>query len=428
MNSGEEKITLDRSTFKVLASETRIEILKSLDRSQKTVSDLAREMGMNKATLFQHLEHLRRVGLVKRLDGVHRKIKKRSHPLSGEEVVGERKWVYYRLTWKGRNILHPERVRIAIMLGTVGILAAVILVVMAVNVAPPSEGPVGVKGDVQGPQILWEPSKPGASLTVNVHLSDQSGVDGSSVYMVYAPSQKRYIERPESMGWHPMPYTYSSSSGTVHAALDSSVLEPARGMFIHLYIRVSDIIGNTNESYYAVYIPEPDAPDLSVHWKGLERTPEGWALNFTVSNVGSAPADSFKVSLSGVSPEELNLRYSEARSGGWIVDLKEVPGLSPGENLSLNIAIAEMVRVSATEVYLVADIENTVAEMDEGNNLAAWNLSEYPEFTGKGLPSRGYDGGGPLRSESAKGGAAPDMTLVMVLGAAVVAYAIRRAS
>ena len=44
------KITLDRETFKVLASETRVGILKNLDEKQMTVSDLARAMDMNKAT------------------------------------------------------------------------------------------------------------------------------------------------------------------------------------------------------------------------------------------------------------------------------------------------------------------------------------------------------------------------------------------
>jgi DNA-binding transcriptional ArsR family regulator len=73
------KITLDRKTFKILASETRVGILKRLDKRQMTVSDLARTMNMNKATVFEHLEKLIDAGLIKKKED-------------------ERKWVYYSLT------------------------------------------------------------------------------------------------------------------------------------------------------------------------------------------------------------------------------------------------------------------------------------------------------------------------------------------
>ena len=63
---GSGKITLDKETFKVLASETRIGILKKLDTTQMTVSDLARSLDMSKATLFEHLEKLIKIGLIKK--------------------------------------------------------------------------------------------------------------------------------------------------------------------------------------------------------------------------------------------------------------------------------------------------------------------------------------------------------------------------
>ena len=65
----DDRITLDQRAFSALASDTRVRILKSLDGSQKTVTDLARELEMNKATMFQHLEKLQEAGLVKRKDG-----------------------------------------------------------------------------------------------------------------------------------------------------------------------------------------------------------------------------------------------------------------------------------------------------------------------------------------------------------------------
>ena len=93
----QRKITLDQESFKALASDTRIEILKRLDKSQMTVTDLANELQVNKSAVYKHLSRLLDAGLVKKLDD-------------------NRKWVYYKLSMKGMHLLHPERVQIALML------------------------------------------------------------------------------------------------------------------------------------------------------------------------------------------------------------------------------------------------------------------------------------------------------------------------
>jgi len=91
------KIILDQESFKALASDTRIEILKKLDGTQLTVTDLANAMGVNKSAVHKHLTRLVEAGLVKKKEG-------------------DRKWVYYTLSLKGAQLLHPERVQIALML------------------------------------------------------------------------------------------------------------------------------------------------------------------------------------------------------------------------------------------------------------------------------------------------------------------------
>lgn len=96
-----DKITLDRSVFKALASDTRLDILKALDVRQKTVTELAKELELNKATVFEHLEKLAEVGLIQKLED-------------------ERKWVYWQLSWTGRRLLHPEKITLAILLSTAG--------------------------------------------------------------------------------------------------------------------------------------------------------------------------------------------------------------------------------------------------------------------------------------------------------------------
>jgi DNA-binding transcriptional ArsR family regulator len=96
---------MDRKTFESLASETRIAILKSLDVRQKTVTELARDLGLAKSTVHEHLEKMGEAGLV-------------------EKREDHRKWSYYGLTGKGKRLLHPhEQVRILVLLGT-SLLAA----------------------------------------------------------------------------------------------------------------------------------------------------------------------------------------------------------------------------------------------------------------------------------------------------------------
>ena len=105
----QRKITLDQESFKALASDTRIEILKRLDKSQMTVTDLANDLSVNKSAVYKHLSRLLDAGLVRKLDD-------------------KRKWVYYKLSMKGMHLLHPERVQIALMLS-----AAVLAITLAIT-------------------------------------------------------------------------------------------------------------------------------------------------------------------------------------------------------------------------------------------------------------------------------------------------------
>ncbi len=91
------KVTLDMNTFKALASDTRLDILKALDGKKMSLKDISKATNLNKATLHEHLTKLNEAGLVKR-----------------KEREGH-KWVYYKLTWKGEGLLHPENTRIVVM-------------------------------------------------------------------------------------------------------------------------------------------------------------------------------------------------------------------------------------------------------------------------------------------------------------------------
>jgi DNA-binding transcriptional ArsR family regulator len=87
---GVAKITLDADTFRALASSTRLTVLKALDERRKTLTELSRDLDLNKATVHEHMQLLTAAGLVRKRDDEGRK------------------WIYYELTWTGQRILHPE--------------------------------------------------------------------------------------------------------------------------------------------------------------------------------------------------------------------------------------------------------------------------------------------------------------------------------
>jgi len=93
----EDKITIDRQTFKALAADSRIEILKFLDKRRHTQSELSVELRLSVPTVKEHLDALEKAGLVKK----------------SEEGY---KWKYYALTEKAKCLLDPDRKKVWIML------------------------------------------------------------------------------------------------------------------------------------------------------------------------------------------------------------------------------------------------------------------------------------------------------------------------
>jgi DNA-binding transcriptional ArsR family regulator len=92
----EEPVTLDAESMKALSSEARGKILMALDKKRMTLSDLSRELNLTKPTLKEHLNKLESTQLVQKEDE-------------------GRKWKYYSLSRKGRQILHPGLTRFKIL-------------------------------------------------------------------------------------------------------------------------------------------------------------------------------------------------------------------------------------------------------------------------------------------------------------------------
>ena len=83
------EITLDKKTLEALALDSRIDILKALKQRRKTQAELARELKLSAPTISEHLSKMIKAGLVKK------------------EKQGK-KWIYYKLTEKGSQIIQPR--------------------------------------------------------------------------------------------------------------------------------------------------------------------------------------------------------------------------------------------------------------------------------------------------------------------------------
>lgn len=104
------KVELDKKSLFALASDTRLEILHSLQPMRRTITQLAESMNIDKAAVFRHLKKMEDGGLVKRFE--------------------DHGFVYYGLSWKARDLLSPnENTKIIILLSSswVVLIAVVLL-------------------------------------------------------------------------------------------------------------------------------------------------------------------------------------------------------------------------------------------------------------------------------------------------------------
>lgn len=107
------RVELDKKSLFALASDTRLDILRSLQPMRRTVSQLSETIGIDKAAVHRHLKKMEEGGLVKRFE--------------------DHGFVYYGLSWKARDLLAPnENTRIIILLSVSWILclAVAFLVVL----------------------------------------------------------------------------------------------------------------------------------------------------------------------------------------------------------------------------------------------------------------------------------------------------------
>ncbi|HJH26024.1 MAG TPA: ArsR family transcriptional regulator [Methanophagales archaeon] len=123
-----DKIALDKRTLGALSSETRVNILKSLNVRRMTVTELSKKLNLPKSTIHENLDRLIDTDLAKKND-------------NGNERV------YYELTEKGRRMLHPhEMTKIILLLSSAALsfVGGVIEIYWFIKSAFPEEAVKGV--------------------------------------------------------------------------------------------------------------------------------------------------------------------------------------------------------------------------------------------------------------------------------------------
>ena len=106
----DEKVVLDKETFKALSVDSRLTVLKLLKLRRHTLSELAAELKLSQSTVKEHLAKLEEADLIKQMDE-------------------GRKWKYYRLTPKGKNVVDPREVKVLFLFAAsiIGAVSAVVL-------------------------------------------------------------------------------------------------------------------------------------------------------------------------------------------------------------------------------------------------------------------------------------------------------------
>jgi DNA-binding transcriptional ArsR family regulator len=137
------RVELDKKSLFALASDTRLDILKSLQPMRRTVSQLSESLNIDKAAIFRHLKKMEDGGLVKRYE--------------------DHGFVYYGLSWKARDLLSPdENTRIVVLLSCTWLLVMGAVFLLVIGLA--------VHYDFASPQPR---STPSYALKDEIHLLNE---------------------------------------------------------------------------------------------------------------------------------------------------------------------------------------------------------------------------------------------------------------
>ncbi len=184
MFDNEKEVALERSDLKALASDTRVEILKKLKERNYTISELSSKLGHSKSTLHEHISKLVEANLVEKAD---------NHTS---------KWVYYRLSRKGRGLFVDRTNRVVVVFSTILLIVGILqLTVFFTSLSLLTGGHIVASGIEQGRPISSIVSK-SYSVPMQTPASEEEAArTGQQVPAIEQPSpseEKKVATREEA--------------------------------------------------------------------------------------------------------------------------------------------------------------------------------------------------------------------------------------
>jgi len=115
----EDKVILDEQSFKALSANSRVSILKRLNERRMTLSELSKRLDLKGSTIKEHCTILLNAQLIKKIDE-------------------GRKWKYYELTGKGKQIVTPSfigeaKVLISLCISAIIFMGLILFAFQALN-------------------------------------------------------------------------------------------------------------------------------------------------------------------------------------------------------------------------------------------------------------------------------------------------------
>jgi len=375
--SGDGSITLDRRAFKALASVTRVEILKRLDGTQKTVSDLARELDMNKATMFQHLEQLVEVGLVKKDSEEDRATTVKEGPNEAPVSGPPKKWVYYRLSWKGKNVLHPERVRIAIMLSITAVSCVLVALIYVMTLQATGPGAPDEK-DTRAPLVVgWNVESVrtdtgivNVQLTVADNLTGKvSGLDENATVLRWGISSDPVLGDPDIMPWTGLDYTVQG--GVLRAYIPAIDWSFRAGKYLVVSVELKDLAGNGASYRFLERVAPASGPDLRIPSGGITFARMGsghyqFGLLVRLENAGSSNATNVTISVFARDPDPT--RTGKVTQSALLVATGRAAAIGAGEYVTVDLTVNAR-GLPSRNIYIMVDPDDTVTETNEADNV-----------------------------------------------------------
>lgn len=211
--SGGDELPIDVDLIKVLASDSRRDILRLLGERRRTLTELAQALGLKKATVLEHLKKLVDSGLIRRID------------------ENERLWIYYELTPRGRRLVTPGRTRFHLIMAGAAVAAIILGAALVVAL---SNGLGAPDAPTRGEQALLD-----GRATVSVPEVVWRGMDDDVVLRVNEPARANGTLQLTGQGGAPLPLAFDVRDGA--ATLRGAQVDSLAPGTYALRLRIGDV-------------------------------------------------------------------------------------------------------------------------------------------------------------------------------------------